>query len=245
MDPRNEEPFDREPWRRLLGAESGAPAQGVDRRILAEARRVHMPRVALWYLPASLAASLLLAVLIVQWQLADSGAPSLVTESDVLPAQAPVAAEEETPAAALEALPQRQDMPATSSGNVPPPAVEVPNLESRRQSDAEPAAVQAPAAPAALAPPPQEPARAREQPAIMKSAADAEAAVSEQAVSVRELGNFRAPSEPAAALRTPEEWYAEIEALRAAGRIKEADTELARLETAYPGWLERHRQQNP
>ena len=73
MDPRNDEPFDRTPWRRLLGADSGAPTQDMDRRILAEAGRALTPRVARWWLPASLAASLLLAVLIVQWQLADSG----------------------------------------------------------------------------------------------------------------------------------------------------------------------------
>jgi outer membrane protein assembly factor BamD (BamD/ComL family) len=37
--------------------------------------------------------------------------------------------------------------------------------------------------------------------------------------------------------RTPEEWYAEIEALREAGRIEEAEAELTRLEAAHPGWL--------
>ena len=45
--------------------------------------------------------------------------------------------------------------------------------------------------------------------------------------------------------RTPEQWYADIEALRAAGRIKEADAELARLKTRYPGWLESHHKKDP
>jgi K(+)-stimulated pyrophosphate-energized sodium pump len=56
----------------------------VDRRILAEARRVLTPRIARWWLPASLAASLLLAILIVQWQLADSSPPTHVTELNFL-----------------------------------------------------------------------------------------------------------------------------------------------------------------
>ncbi|MBM5810828.1 MAG: hypothetical protein FJ191_02505 [Gammaproteobacteria bacterium] len=38
---------------------------------------------------------------------------------------------------------------------------------------------------------------------------------------------------------TPEEWYARIEELRAAGRTTEAETELAALERAHPGWLAR------
>jgi hypothetical protein len=199
MDPRNDEPFDRRPWRRLLGADSGAPTQDVDRRILAEARRALMPRVARWWLPASLAASLLLAVLIVQWQLADSGAPAHVTESDVLLAPAPIAADEAAPAAAMELPAQRQEEPAKPAANVAPPLIDVPILESQRAPVAE--------APAAF-------------------------------------GKLRA-KESYEESRTPEEWYADIEALRAAGRIKEADAELARFKSKYPGWLERHQQQNP
>jgi outer membrane protein assembly factor BamD (BamD/ComL family) len=47
----------------------------------------------------------------------------------------------------------------------------------------------------------------------------------------------------AEASRTPEEWYAQIEALRAAGRIEQAKAELEKLEAAYPGWLEKHLRQ--
>ena len=39
---------------------------------------------------------------------------------------------------------------------------------------------------------------------------------------------------------TPEAWYAEIEALRKAGRNAEADAELARFEAAYPDWIKQH-----
>jgi outer membrane protein assembly factor BamD (BamD/ComL family) len=48
-----------------------------------------------------------------------------------------------------------------------------------------------------------------------------------------------------ARLRTPEEWYADIEALRAAGRFEEADAELAGLKAAYPDWQPRQEQQDP
>jgi hypothetical protein len=41
-------------------------------------------------------------------------------------------------------------------------------------------------------------------------------------------------------VRSPEDWYASIEELRAAGRNEEADSELERLEAAYPGWLEKN-----
>jgi hypothetical protein len=43
--------------------------------------------------------------------------------------------------------------------------------------------------------------------------------------------------------RPPEDWYADIEALRAAGRHQEADAELERLEATWPGWLEKNRAQ--
>ena len=46
-------------------------------------------------------------------------------------------------------------------------------------------------------------------------------------------------------LRTPEQWYADIEALRVAGRIEEADAELVRLKSKYPGWLESHQKKDP
>jgi len=49
-----------------------------------------------------------------------------------------------------------------------------------------------------------------------------------------------APSAKAAApLPDPEAWLAEIEALEADGRMQEAAAERARLEQAYPGWLEK------
>ena len=224
MEPRNEEPFDREAWRKLLEADSGAPTQDMDRRILAEARRALTQRVARWWLPASLAASVLLAVLIAQWQLADSGAPTPVTESDVLSAPAPIAADESAPAAAMELPAQRQEGSAKPAANLPPPFTDSPSLESRRTPAAPEVARSTAAATATAAPAPAQ------------GQAEAESAVA--------LGMLKA-KESHAESRTPEEWYAAIEALRTSGRIKEADAELARFKSEYPGWLERHQQQNP
>lgn len=235
MDPENDEPFDRSQWRRLLGADAGGPARDLDRRILAEARRALTPRVARWWLPASLATTVLLAVLIVQWQLADSVAPAHVTESDVLLTPAPIAADEAAPAAAMELPAQRQEALAESAGNQASPLIETPVPESRRAPVAE-----APAAESiATAPAP-----AHEQVSAAKSTTDAAATLAPapataQMESAIVTGKFRA-KESCDDPRTPEEWYADIKALRAAGQIKEADAELACLKTIHPDWLERH-----
>jgi len=233
MDPEKDEPIDRDAWRRLLATDedTGAPSQLTDRRILAEARRARRPRMTRWYLPASLAASLLLAVVLVRWQLEETTGTPPVTESDVLPTQAPVTVDEIKPAAtpAPQAAPQRQDEAPLPSG-VPPPLPELPARESRTVQ--------------AVVPGPQESAQSREEPATMKSAVDAPVAAPAQAETPRELRQSGTLTESAGALRAPEEWYADIEALRAAGRIEEANAELARLEAAWPGWLARHHPQN-
>ena len=214
MDPGNDEPLDRERWRRLLDAGAGAPSRDTDRVILAEARRALSPHTSRWWLPASLVASLLLAVLLVQWQLEESSAPALVKESDVPSAPASSAtngeamrrdAPVEAPAARTTSVPASDEARGLS-----PPRVDT--------------------APVAAPPPPS---------AIGEPAAAAAAPA--QAESTREPGTFQASKESVAARRNPEEWFAEIEALRAAGRIEEAEAELARLEAAWPGWLSSHR----
>lgn len=231
MDPKNEEPFNREPWHQLLGTDSGAPTQAMDRRILAEARRALVPRVGRWWLPASLAASVLLAVLIVQWQLADSGAPGHVTESDVLVTPVPGAADKAAPAAALDLPAQRQEESAKPAANVPVPMKDLPPPESRGAPTAE-ATAETPAPPAAA-----------------RSSADATATLAPapakmEAESAAAFGKLRA-KESYEESRTPEEWYADIETLRTTGRIREADAELASFKSKYPGWLESHEQPNP
>jgi hypothetical protein len=209
MDPRENEPFDREPWRKLLGVEPGGPDREIEGRILDEARRAVAPRVTRWLLPASLAASVLIAVLIVQWQLAGGGAPAHVTESDVISVAPPDAADESVPLIMKEPPAERRDKSPAQPPNVPPPMIDLPQPET-------------PSTPATAAP----------------------VAAPAQAQSQGALGNLYS-RESEAKLHTPEEWYAEIEALRAAGKSREADEELARLKTAYPGWLEQHNRQKP
>ena len=191
MDPKDNEPFARTPWRRLLGAGPGEPSREMDRRILAESRRALTPRVNRWWLPASLAASVLLAVLLVQRQFAIVPAP--VSESDVVMPPTPGVAAPSTDLAAAES----RSAPAAVS---PAPAPAMAPSSAR-----------------------QEPALEREQAAFAKSAVDV----------------------PAAMPRPPEEWYAEIRKLRAAGRVSEADKELARFKAAYPGWLEQQDRKDP
>jgi hypothetical protein len=223
MEPGKDEPFDRAPWRRLLGAESGAPSRDVDRRILAESRRTLAPHIARWWLPASLAASLLLAVLLVQRQLAVAPAP--LSESDVVMPPAPAAADAggnaAAPSATTEFPAQKQDEPAVPAPSVAPPLIDVPTKELRSAPAAESPAPE----PALLAPAParQESVLEREQASFAKSTA----------------------AVPAAMPRPPEEWYAEIQRLRAAGHVSEADQELARFKAAYPGWLEQHDRKDP
>lgn len=194
-----EQPIDREAWRRALGGGAGEPPRATDLRIRAEARRALAPPAGRWWLPASLAASLLLAVLIVQWQYDAMRAPAPVTESDVAPAEA--------------SMP-----PAAADATAPAPA---PVAEPRRLPAATPAAapVADGLAPAAAAPAPKS-----ESPSAVGVAARQELM---RAVAAEEM-------------RAPEDWYAQIEELRASGRIEEAQAELDKLEAAYPGWVERH-----
>ncbi len=221
---------------------SAAPVMDTDRRILAQARRAIVPATARWWLPASLAASLLLAVLIVQWQLADSGAPAHLGESDVLPTPAAGISGQSVVDAAQEAPAQRRDAPPAPAVELaaPPASMPVPKARMAPVSDEATAAM---AAPRNL-----EQDLARERPFNAKSHAEAAIAPAPpapaQAESPSAIGKpqmMKSGDSPPA----PEEWYARIEALRANGHMQEADEELARLEAAYPGWLERNRQPAP
>ncbi len=64
--PDEQAPFPREPWQRLLEDPADGPPETTDARIRAAARRDLAPRGRRWWLPASLAASFVLAVMIVQ-----------------------------------------------------------------------------------------------------------------------------------------------------------------------------------
>ncbi len=245
MEKDEDTPFDREPWQRLLQNRGDSPSASTDARIRAAARRALAPRAARWWLPASLAASLLLAVLIVQWQYGEGDKPAIVTEAD-LAAPAAQAARQERASQAPQAQygiaqdefaaePQGQGL-----NNITVTGSRIGGPERELQ-----AASEVPAEEASDVPPP---------PAMEDSTLESLATgVTAQSESVREResrAETRAltPSDAtyeqtAAKMRKPEDWYAEIEKLRKAGRIEEADRELKRLKAAYPGWLERHLEQ--
>ena len=218
---KDEEPVDRESWRRVLQHGAGTPPRATDERIRAEARRALAPHTGHWWLPASLAASLLLAVLVVQWQYEETGSPAPVTEYDVAPAANEAAAT--VPAA---------DEPAAGA-----PAEEVPLPAPRMVLPAPPAApaVAGKAAPAAA------PQRATAERAESEDfSAPALRAESAPVTGARQSAEARASAVSADESQTPEQWYARIEGLRAAGRHEEAEAELLRLEQAFPGWVEEH-----
>lgn len=207
---------DRDAWRRVLQRDAGEPPRATDERIRAEARRALAPHTGRWWLPASLAASLLLAVLVVQWQYEESRPPALVTESDVAPApeDAAAAAPAEEPAVPA---PMVDFAPADAPATAAPPAA-------------------GKAAPAAM------PARqAEERAGSAELAAPSLRAESPPVTGVTQSASEHAREISADDAETPEAWYARIERLRAAGRNKEAEAELRRLEEAHPGWLEERR----
>ena len=74
-------PFPREPWQTLLEDASDGPPDTTDARIRAAARRDLAPRGRRWWLPASLAASFVLAVFVVQSQFGTLRVP-VARESD-------------------------------------------------------------------------------------------------------------------------------------------------------------------
>jgi len=229
----DDKPVDREAWQRVLKRGAGEPPRSTDERIRAEARRAVAPHTGRWWLPASLAASLLLAVLIVQWQYEEAGRPAAVTESDI----AAPAAQESAPTAALEGAfaepPVAADAAAPAPVRAEEPFVPSPAMNLPAASAPQVAGKAAAEMPARRA----EPLGAPAQRAASAPAPQAEAS---RTTGFSQIGELRSPEQADAAPRTPEEWYAEIEALRAAGRNAEADAELARLEEAYPGWLQRH-----
>ena len=83
MNERDEEaPFPREPWQRLLGDSTDGPPETTDARIRAAARRDLAPRGQRWWLPAALAASLVLAVVLVHSELGSGGRIHFVPDTD-------------------------------------------------------------------------------------------------------------------------------------------------------------------
>ena len=265
-------PFPREPWQRLLDDASDGPPETTDARIRAAARRDLAPRFHRWWLPASLAASFVLAVFVVQSQFGslrvpmrteshrgDGGAiTARIIDREEAEAARPAGA---APAAAGKRAAQARDDAEADAYGYP---------------DSEHAADSAGAGPMIGGPErelkeamelPQESAAAGERRVVTDLPSQPPAAADEEA---RNLGNVvvtgsrrraeesaataseaqvqeLAATEPATTRirpppfeKTPETWYAYIEKLRAQGKIEEADRQLARLEEAHPGWVERY-----
>jgi hypothetical protein len=221
MEQEEDKPIAREPWQRLLRERYDAPSEVTDMRIHAAARRALVPRPARWWLPASLAASVLLAILLVQWQFGGERSPGVVNETDVV---APVKVVPRDEVKDEYAAPAAVSPPAPPA--VAPPMIDLPATESpataitrERQEAAAPDEI------GTAGQPMQDRAPVR-------------------AESPRSATAFGALHKSGAEPRTPEEWYAKIEALRAAGLEAEADAELKRLEAAWPGWLEKNHPPN-
>lgn len=242
MDEKDETlPFPREPWQQLLKDAADGPSETTDARIRAAARRDLAPRGRRWWLPASLAASFVLAVFIVQSQFGTlrvpvapaSGGAGGTIEARIIDREEADAARPagEAPAARSKraAAPREQaeedafgyqdsEFAADSAGTGPMVGGPEHDLKAATELPEEVIARELPAPPAA------EPAAAATQP-------------DSRAESVMSNGErLRREALPHSA--TPEAWYAEIERLRAAGEHAEADRQLEHLKIVYPGWLE-------
>lgn len=255
----SEAPFPREPWKRLLETSGEGPPETTDARIRATARRDLAPRGRRWWLPASLAASFVLAVLIVQSEFGKIHRP-LVDESDRgegpamqgriverEKAREPRAPGVSPKVAGKRAAPQQDELRreeygaedseiAVDAGGTSP-RVGGPEVDVRASSEIPEVEVTARQMPDAGV--------AADTPMPSATAPD-RAAAAEKSTAGEALSNITVTGSRAGATPPlPEDWYAKIEALRKSGRNAEADAELARFEAAYPDWIKQHGRKRP
>ncbi len=231
--PENKDPIDREAWRKLLAEQHAAVPPEIDARIRAEARQAlaTTPRQRRWLLPVSLAASVLVAVLL-STQMSEQTEPTAVTESDIA-----IVSDADRQAASGGVA---QDFADESSGVVADAPAEA--IVSARGAAPPPAS-----APAALPPPARGPeaapaaAKAAIAEPMLQRGSRAERTAN-QAVAADEMLRSFAEAD---AEKTPQEWLADIARLRAAGRDEDADSELARFDAAYPGWWQQTGETRP
>lgn len=230
MATHEDKPVDRDAWRRLLEQGGDAPPALTDARVRAAARRALAPRSKRWWLPASLAASMLLAVLLVQWQYGEPAPPAVVSESDyAAPAAEETASRQIAPAQPATApaerrLPSAVAPPATKESR----AADAPSADETKQEGETLSEIRTSAA------------RRREEAALAAPVTPV-TGVTQQDLAGNSAGVVGKTHESREVLPAPEDWYASIEDLRAAGRHEEAEREQERLEAAYPGWLEKNR----
>ncbi len=215
----------------------------LDAAILERARRAVRPPAPArrWWIPASVAATALLAVsLVLQVQREATPPPPAAEGSAARTNAADAAMSAPAPEVAAEPVQESPAGVAEFSAELAPATAPAANA-------APPAALQEPAPPAARAGSPQaESAKsraaevsARAAPPAALPAVDA-AASREEALADQAVGPSNAIAAAPEAPLSPEEWLTRIEALESAGRHDEAAAERQRLEAAYPGWLADH-----
>lgn len=258
-------PFPREPWQTLLEDDPDGPPETTDARIRAAARRDLAPRGHRWWLPVSLAASFVLAVFVVQSQFGTLRVP-VARESDH-GAGGAITARIIDREEAKEARPSGESASAAGKRRAEPR--DTAEADAYGYQDSELAADSAGAGPR-VGGPERELKSATEMPDDLVASAEERVIIDlppapaaparAEAAQAGDVGDLASPAQtqalsesPPATTRirpppfekNPETWYAYIEKLRAAGKAEEAARQLARLEKAHPGWVERHLRENP
>ena len=258
-------PFPREPWQRLLDDAEGGPPETTDARIRAAARRDLAPRFHRWWLPASLAASFVLAVFVVQSQFgtlrvpvtreSDRGAGGtlearIIDREEATEARPPGAApssqgkRQAEPRAEDEADVygyQESELAADSAGAGPMvggPERELREAIERPQDSAAAATTREPQVMDLPPPAPAPPAVADPKPEGARNTGVTGSRKRSPETAEAQLSTTLIKPPPFE--KTPETWYAFIEKLRAQGKVEEAERQLERLEKAHPGWIARH-----
>ncbi len=232
--PDEQAPFPREPWQRLLEDPTDGPPETTDARIRAAARRDLAPRGRRWWLPASLAASFVLAVMIVHSEFGTIR-------------RAPMTESEATGNAAINARiiergagPEAREVGKSPSAAArrAAPAQKQAEADEYGDLDAETGSEEAGVGPR-VGGPEHELRAASELPDEAAASADDSFAPAAAAPQPSASAGFEAePAEPVPP--SPEAWYAAIQKLIEQGRLAEAESELEALRKAYPDWAAAH-----
>jgi hypothetical protein len=234
----SEAPFPREPWKRLLESSGEGPPETTDARIRAAARRDLVPRGRRWWLPASLAASFVLAVIVVHSEFGTIRRP-LVDESDRGEGAAihgTIVDREK----AQEPKAPGQSPKASARVQMDLPRAAETEADDFGAEDSDLAAEAGGMAPHVGGP-------EREARAASELPEEVVTNSSPRVELPRDAAPAAAPPPVAGFVepQTPEAWYVAIETLRKSGRNAEADAELARFEAAYPDWIKKNHRKRP
>lgn len=216
------------------GAASPSPPPSVDTRILSRSREAlrNAPRSRRWWIPASVAATALIALSLVS-RIQHETAPML-QEEDVVTASQPSARVIDNTAARTQA--RGGELPAPEAATAPAegaPRASAGTEGNKRVMPPRQTMPRMALEPTPVAASPQ--ADADPVPADSRATGQAAAPLPMAA----STGALTRKGEKSAVPVSPEAWLEKIVALEAAGRMEEAASERALLETAYPGWLAR------